>query len=240
MPALKTKFGYLPEPIDQKSRDISVSTLPDIEQTIFDVNASGQVSKDWIYAPPRRWRDFISREEGTYPYSGRIFGLPFTHEIEHRSANSSEHLDFIIWCLGFFMGIRLTASEAGFLDATPIKSRQLTDFIIDRFSVIEALHIANKFWKNNQSSRRNTQRVKGIIHSLFLSQNPNHLPYERFSLLYMALDACFALTKDLRSHKGRLTHSSRIEWMCSEFGIPAPDWAKNFSCKRNRNLSCEK
>ena len=56
-----------------------------------------------------------------HPYASRVFGLPKTHLIEHAEATNQDHLDFHLWALSFFVGMRLTATDAGFLDATPLK-----------------------------------------------------------------------------------------------------------------------
>ena len=47
------------------------------------------------------------------PYSSRVFGLPHTHTIEHETAVDEEHIEFHVWALSFFLGMRLTTTEAG-------------------------------------------------------------------------------------------------------------------------------
>jgi hypothetical protein len=161
-----------------------------------------------------------------HPYPARVFGLPHTHRLWHSSDDDRDHLDFLIWCLGFFEGLRLTTFEAGYLDATPIKKGALTDFVLTGGSTpANAIELAEKFWTDHASYPRRTKRMVGIIHSLFLAQNPNHLQFEAFSYLYMALDACFKLTCDLRGAPRGLSHAARIEWTCQQFGMPVPNWA---------------
>lgn len=65
----------------------------------------------------------------------------------------------------------------------------------------------------------------GIIHCLYLAQNPTHMPFEKFSYLYMALDACFKATSEMHSPPKNLSHAERIEWTCQQFEIPVPKWA---------------
>ena len=48
----------------------------------------------------------------------RVFGLPKRHVIEHAAADSDDHLTFHLWAFSFFTGMRLIATEAGFVDAT--------------------------------------------------------------------------------------------------------------------------
>jgi hypothetical protein len=53
-----------------------------------------------------------------------VFGLPKTHTISLGDANTAPgYLEFCMWALSFFLGIRLTTTEAGFLDATAITRR---------------------------------------------------------------------------------------------------------------------
>lgn len=58
---------------------------------------------------------------------GRVSGLPHAHLIEHATGACEDHLDFRIWALSFFVGRRLTPTEAGFLDTTPLKPGKLVD-----------------------------------------------------------------------------------------------------------------
>lgn len=49
--------------------------------------------------------------------------------------------------------------------------------------------------------------------------------FERFTSLYMAIDACFALAKLISSVNPPATHAKRIEWLCQTFGLVTPTWA---------------
>src|SRR5450759_3338989 len=96
----------------------------------------------------------------------------------HEHADGDEHLQFLVWCLSFFIGMRLTTTEAGFLDATPIQPGELTDFTPLTRQLTNALTLADQFWKQHSSNMRTTKRVSGIIHALFLSQYPQALCFE--------------------------------------------------------------
>lgn len=221
-----TKFGFLPERMDISCGPLSIGTLEEASEAFSEVQTSDLVYRDWICAPPDRSRDFISGEIKVRPFLSRVFALPKTHYIHHSDDNDPEHINFLVWCLGFFLGLRLTTTEAGFLDATPIKTGKLNDFLFSGAGPTEALMLAEQFWQSHGSTPRATKRVAGIIHGLFLGQNPNHLPFERFTYFYMALDSCFALAKDLLDEPtGRLSHAERFEWMCRKFDMPVPDWA---------------
>ena len=99
-----------------------------------------------IYAPPQQVRHSPSGEVRERPYTTRVFGLPKTHRIEHAAATNEEHLAFHLWALSFFVGMRLTATEAGFLDATPVKPGELVDFVLLRSSLACAVKLAEIFW----------------------------------------------------------------------------------------------
>ncbi len=96
------------------------------------------------------------------PYSARVFGLPMTHVLEHQSADSDENVNFLIWCLGFLLGLRLTNTEAGFLDATPIKAGTLHDIVwFGKDSIPKALGFADQFWGGAVVERKGPEGSNG-------------------------------------------------------------------------------
>lgn len=214
---LVKEFGFYPHPLQIEARPVMIGPLPDLQQITSDVLASGGIEKGWIYAP-------LQRVE--CPYATRVFGLPKTHSIEHVEATSEDHIEFHIWALSFFVGMRLTATEAGFLDATPLKPHRLVDFIPYNSSLTRAVQLAEDFWMANRHKPYHAKRFVAAVHALFLSQYPQSLQFERFVLLYMAIDACFRLTHSLhKSSKYIIKHADRIAWMCDQFGIECPGWA---------------
>ena len=86
----------------------------EFEENVNDVLACDGVENGWIYAPPL----------------SRIFGLPKTHLIEHTEATDEKQLNFHIWALSLFVGMRLTTEEQGFVDATPFRPGKLVDFVL--------------------------------------------------------------------------------------------------------------
>lgn len=222
MTPLTSQFGFYPHPLDFVSGGISVSTLPDLQETTERVAQSETVDGDWTYPGPQlvsNWGEVHER-----PYSRRVFDLPKTHVIEHRQPDGAEHLNFHVWALSFFLGMRLTTTEAGFLDATPIKAGKLVDFVtvgtIDR-----SVPIAEDFWAAHRLDPTRASRWVAALHALFVAQYPQALQYERFIYLYTALDACFALAKSVHIAPKNLRHPERIPWMCNLFGMPIPVWA---------------
>ena len=206
----KLEFGFYPEPLKICAGDITVSPLPNFDSIVASMSGWEDIKDGWIYAP----------------HSSRVFGLPKTHLIEHAKATDDEHLDFLVWALSFFVDMRLTTTEAGFLDATPVKPGKLVDFVLLGQSLKRAVELAESFWMTNHSEPRNAQRFEAAVHALFLGQYPQALQFERFIYLYMAIDACYRVTKDLRSPNSRdIPHGRRIEWTCNELGVNTPTWA---------------
>ena len=105
--------------------------------------------------------------------------------------------NFTFGCCRFFLGMRLTTTEAGFLDATPVKPGKLVDFVLVGRSIEHAVELAERFWVVNRGEPRHTLRFEAAVHALFLGQNPQSLQFERFIYLYTAIDACYKLGESL-------------------------------------------
>lgn len=229
MPKVSAKFGFWPKKESISMDAVQIETLDDASNNVESVLCSEWMHKDWFYAPTAASYNIVSGVTTQLPYSSRVFQLPFTHRITHTTDDNKQHLDFLVWCLGFFEGIRLTTSEAGYLDATPVKTGKLTDFILTNGTQLsDAVELAERYWMDNMVDMRQGKRMIGVIHCLFLAQNPKHLSFERFTYLYMALDACFKLASKRFEPTKRLSHASRIEWTCQQFDIPVPAWAIPF------------
>lgn len=237
------EFGYYPHPIDCEVGDIQVTTLPDLHEAVSDVATDEGVENGWIYAPIQCSDDLLSDALIRHPYSSRVFGLPKTHLLQHASADNGEHLSFLIWILGFILGIRLTDTDAGFLDATPIEPGKLHDIVLlGPESPCRALEHAERFWTAQSGRPRVPKAVTAIIHAFFLSQSPRALSFERFTYLYIALDGCHlvhSLMKGVNPRRG--THRRRVEALCNAFGMPVPVWAdstlsNNVAARRNETL----
>ena len=218
------QFGYYPEKLDMDIGDISISTLSNLDESTLNVNNEKDTLNDWVYAPLQQRNDFGTNQIVTLPYSARVFALPKTHELKHKNSCGSKHLEFLIWTLGFFVGMRLTTAEAGFLDSTPIKKGKLVDFCLLNNSLEKSIKSSERFWQEHKSSEKGISRINGIIHALFMAQNPQSLQFEQVLMLYTALDACYACVKETQKSKERISHAKRIAWMCDELKINTPDW----------------
>ena len=224
MSSKRWDFGYYPRPMQLAAGLVRITTLPDLDRTVADVESSEGVEKDWIYAPIQQARSLGGGVQ-TRPYPARIFGLPKTHAIEHAAPDSDDHLTFHLWSLSFFTGMRLTATEAGFVDATPIKPGKLVDFVPMRAGLEKSVQLAEDFWVANRGTPERARLWSAAVHALFLGQSPRLLQFEQFILLYTAFDACFALAKLLHPPTGSVSHAGRVAWMCGVFGMPVPAWA---------------
>lgn len=218
-------FGYYPKELDISIGDIAISTLPNLEDKVDAVNNTDTIYKKWLYAPLQEHQCFTCKQVKMLPYSSRVFGLPKTHALTHTHTNDIEYLEFLIWCLGFFTGIRLTTTEAGFLDATPVEEGLLTDFVLSQATLEKAIQLTDDFWQKHRNNKTIAKRIAGIIHALLLAQYPQSLMFEKFLLLYTALDACYACVKEINNITQDKPHTKRIDWMCNQLNIPSPSWA---------------
>lgn len=225
MPKIVVELGWCPEALNLAVGDIAVAPLPDWAERVATVKANAGVADGWIYAPPQE-AHVPGHGAVTRPYPSRVFGLPKTHRLSHASADCAEHLDFLTWALGFFVGMRLSTTEAGFLDATPLSPWTLVDFVLSPPEQERALARADAFWRANKASPLRARRWAAAVHALFLSRNPLALQFEEFTHLYCAIDACFALAKELHgAPRNHVPHAHRVNWLCSLFSIPVPAWA---------------
>ncbi|WP_257248706.1 hypothetical protein [Burkholderia cepacia] len=222
------QFGYYPVRCDVQNSRFSVETLPDHDGSVAHVAEDEELHGGWIYAGAAQVRDFMTGNVREMPYSTRIFALPKTHVLNLKKCEDPDDLTFVVWCLSFFIGMRLTTAEAGFLDATPIEPGKLVDFSLGRNTVEDVIELALNFLEAKRDKPAAHKLVPAIIHTLFLAQYPQSLDIERFQYLYMALDACFKLVVTMEpSTESSPPHAARIQWLCEKFAIPVPAWAKH-------------
>lgn len=225
MAKLSLKFGFYPNPLDIDVGDITIRSQPTLGQSVADLRSGPGIEDDWIYAPAQASQDFMTGTVRTKPYAARVFGLPKTHSITHKSADDEDHLTFHLWSLSFFSGLRLTATEAGFLDATPLKPGKLNDFVLLDDSLQRSVEMAERFWIDNRLKPMQPQRFAAAVHALFLAQYPPALQFEKFLYLYTALDACYKLAEEMQPPSKRPSHAKRTRWLCQRFGMDVPAWA---------------
>jgi hypothetical protein len=221
------RFGFFPQTLKIDAQNIRVRDLPKLQETIDQVSTSAGVDGDDIFAPPMQIRTF-----GDYsgvraaPYPSRVFGLPKTHSIQHDRQDGAQHIEFLVWIISFVFGIRLTTTQMGYLDNTPIKLRRLVDFVVVEKEAAALIELSDQFWLQHKGDSSVSKLICGTIHNLFLAQRKNLLEFEVFSSLYQALEACYLLTKKVTLTTSDVKHSERTEWVCKKLGLEAPDWAK--------------
>ena len=210
---MRLQIGYYPRKLDfQTSSGIKVATLPDLDEHVHAVSIADNVQHGWYFENPPQ----------------RVFALPKTHSIEHPNPINDEHLRFLIWCLGFLLGMRLTDTEAGFVDATPIETGKLAHDIvwIGNEGRQKALNCADLFWRKYASTPRIAKALTGVIHCMFLAHNRAAFMFERFIYLYTALDGCHFVFRKKNGTAGQGgSHRSRVKELCDSFGMPVPTWA---------------
>lgn len=216
-------FGYYPNKVDLSFGSISITPLDNFDDAKISVQNDPHCLNDWIYAPSQEIFELKHQKLKACPYSARVFGLPHTHRIRHERSACSEHLDFLIWAFSFFAGYRLTSSEAGFLDATPIVGRKLVDFDIRPIQFAKSIELAENYWNKKKNNRKQTKRVCAAIHTLFLAANPRLLPFESFTFAYITLDTCFKIMAEGKRDIPT-SHSDRLEWMCNKINLSPVTW----------------
>lgn len=221
---MELTFGYYPWHLQTAAGAITIESLPDLDDSVAAMDGGDGIDGDWIYAPPQRV-SHLGGGVSERPYSSRVFGLPKTHRIAHAEPDNEDHLVFHLWTLSFFTGMRLTAAEAGYVDATPIKPGKLADFLLINSTLDDAVILAETFWTTHKAEPQCARLIAAAVHALFLGQSPIALQFERFLMLYTAFDACFALAKSIHRPSGIVRHAVRVEWMCGLFGMPVPAWA---------------
>lgn len=121
-------------------------------------------------------------------------------------------------------GIRLTTTEKGFLDATPVDREKLVDFHCSNF---EECGLECAVEKELRISADQKLRFASVVHSLFLSQYPKFLDFEHFIYSYISLDGAFKLCAIDQSWSARKPHGDRVGKLAEFVGIPLPDWAQS-------------
>lgn len=231
---VSAEFGYYPERIEIENERFSIQTLPNFHEEVAKVKNDPNVHNGWMYPGAQQNVNF-SGVTSSRPYNARVFGMHNTHELTLHKSDNIEDIDFVVWCLSFFTGMRLSKDKYGFLDATPVKKGHLVDFVLSQCTIEDAIELALDYLETERSNFRATKRVKAVIHSLFLAQYPQSLSFERFQYLYMSLDSCYKLIEEKSSPKPNrgLSHAARVQWMCEQFNICIPDWA--ITKKKSKN-----
>lgn len=170
------------------------------------------------------------------PRRERVFALPNTHRLDVHGANGEDRVAFLAQCFGFLVGMRMSTTEAGFLDTTAIRPGMLNDFILGGNALAEGLNCADEFWKQYAGNVRIAKALSGVIHTLMLAHDPTLLGYERFLYLYTALDGCYFVYKARPGSQSAQNHGARLTLLCGELGTHQPAWLGDVVTARNETI----
>ena len=238
---MERKFGFFTEALDLDCGDIKISTLPKTKEIRKEINKYPNVYKDIIYGPRLQLnKEHINFKDNTeeksiikLPYSSYIFPLPNTHVIKSKRIKDERYIDFLIWVLSFFVGVRLTtvATKNGFIGYAPLKRGYLTDFFCG--DLCSAIDLGRKFWRSDTYGKANSKNLVSALHTLYIMQKPHQLQlqFEEFIYSYLAIDTCYSIVERMNTKKENIPHSERVGWMCKKLKIKIPDWAK---CKKKK------
>lgn len=198
---------------------MSISTVDGLKECVDAVKGAHSVEAGWGYAP------LVTARCGEKTiYSCRLFDLPKTHIFTHSCPASEWHVDFLIWCISFLKGMRITRRNYAYLDATPIEKSRLTDFVMVGKAFEAAMLLCDYFFKKHSGNA--PKKIAGAMHAMFMASTPHLLGFERFGYLYTSIDACYSAFRSIFNVDGRVGHYERPSIMCDVLGIPMPVWAE--------------
>jgi hypothetical protein len=220
-----TDFGFYPIRYDVNVGSFEIITLGDFDDAVTRVMSDPGVHKDWIYAPLREQASLGISGTRTLPYVSRVFGLPKTHRLTHTS-DDEKRLTFLVWVFGFFVGMRMSNLEAGFLDAAALRQGTSTDMVWCGDSLQKAMLTADDFYETHKAKSEIERAIRAVIHSFLLADLPTLLDFEQFLHLYTAADAAYAVHTHIYGEpKQKPSHAARIAHLCEQLKIPTPWWA---------------
>jgi hypothetical protein len=164
----------------------------------------------------------IKTEQTPLPKTRRpatLYRLLPSHELRLpqvvlRDAPRFGDASFVLQAIAFAYGVRLQFFDWWFDGRVPIHPG--TAWHVTRETVADFTSSAYRVW---QGYGPDSQKL--IINLLYTTTRAisYHFDWERFIFSYMVLDGCFALAK---AHHGVTanSHGSRIQAMCTHFGIP--------------------
>jgi hypothetical protein len=71
MTARRLEFGYHPGPLHLQAGPVTIVPLPDLAETVADMETGESAHNDWIYAPPQQVR-VLGGGVQTLPYPADV------------------------------------------------------------------------------------------------------------------------------------------------------------------------
>lgn len=200
-------FGFWPEAETLSWSAGRIEPLSNHQEIVYRVLSSAHVQSGW------------------YESGDGAFTLASTHVAQlDDNVFDDQGADFIVALVGILRGLRLQREEWQHLRRTPVVVKKLCDFRADCEEMEKAIDIASVFWSQAKPEVKNL--AFGALHWHLFAQTYKH-DFEKFNAQYMALDACHKLA--MESFPGFIKaklHANRASEMCSQLGIPEPQWAR--------------
>jgi hypothetical protein len=219
---MEMEFGYYPDAFDFVGSKLKVTTLPDLTATKAKLLLHRAVYREWAFAPQLPATIDYPHSQAL-PYNDRVLFLPMTHRFEHPDPDQYR-LYYLAWVFGFIVGMRIAPKHSGFIDNTPLKPGQFTDFYGGQKELEVGLECADALWDRHSGNDYGLRSLEGAIHALWLSQRQNLLHFEQFTYAYFAIDACWKAASLLQGMTTAGGHPGRIAALRNHFQIPDPGW----------------
>jgi hypothetical protein len=237
-------FGFLPYRWTIEFDGGKISPIPEFEENATWIDK--YTNEDGFLYPPIEHR--VEVDPGTMkpwkeiPRTGRaahLHRVPPSHELCLFEPGKSEEVrkgpeSVIIQLLAYLFGVRLQFYDWWVDSRLPITERARTHGI--RFTAKTAEGFLSHCYKTWKSWGEGEQKL--ITNVLFMhTRAPSYeWDWERFTIEYMVLDACWRLATQLSKiqPKDYVPHGKRIEVLCQEFRIPSrEDLIKDIVYLRN-------
>lgn len=223
-------FGFLPYEWTIEFAGGKVSPIPEFNEVAASVNKD--MHEDGFLYPPIEYRARVDpvtiKLVEKIPKTERpahLYRIPPSHELCLSASGTPEDIrkgsgSFIIQLIAYLFGVRLQFYDWWVDSRVPIKERARTHGI--RFAEKTAEEFLSHCYKTWKSWREKEQNL--ITNLLFMhTRTPSYeWDWERFTIEYMVLDACWKLATQLSKiqPKGYVPHGKRIEVLCQQFEIP--------------------
>lgn len=221
---MTARFGLLIEPVWLPWSAGRIEPLQNHGSTVEGVLAHDRHYAGCLY-PPLAGVTPDSNESKECPAVPAIFGMPPTHELTlFDSPTDPAAEDFFIALFGMLKGLRLQREGWQHFYRCPTKRGALCDFYADNTEIATTLDQAAIFWRSHTDPLIR-KLVFGAIHWHLFAQLYQH-EFERFNAQYTALDACWALAKEMLKVDAKgLGHADRPRTLATALGLLIPNWA---------------
>jgi len=203
------RFGYLPVAREIRGECVVVESLPDLATRVTAVqNAVTKIDR-WLYADS----------------SSPLVRVPATHSLSltEPGVEGRRDTEFLVFVLGLMEGLHLIPEDWAHLYRAPTSCGTLNDCVCSPAELGPVLDRTQRRWVGWSVKARKV--AYGALFWL-LSCRAYHYEFERFTGLYMVLDALYQLHQ-LGGGRKAPKHGERAQVMCTEYDVPVPAWARS-------------